>query len=144
MAIIAAIFLCLILTALGALAITVSTGEIRSSVALVGEKKAFTATEKGIFRLVETFNPYDLDASERGTDAADKANDAFSHYKIGKPSLPPVGSGPESLPLRNYQQGMGLARYNANVRGINTKHNSSLKVTVGLGYGPVDLAPKYR
>ena len=148
MAIIAAIFLCLILTALGAIAITISTGDIKSSVALVGEKTAFTATEKGIFRLVENFDPADLDASERETDTADLANDTHSRYQIGKPFIPDPASGPESIPLSGgYQIGggqtFGLARYNAVVRGVNTKHNTGLEVTVGLGYGPVDITPTY-
>lgn len=144
MAIIAAIFLVLILTALGALAITVSTGDIRSSVALVGEKKALTATEKGIFRLVENFNPSNLDASAKETYPADLANDIHSRYEIEKPFIPDHASGPETLPLKGFQQNIGLARYNAKVRGINTKHSTSLEVTAGLGYGPVEIGPGYR
>ncbi len=141
LAIIAAIFMLLILTALGAIAISVSTGDIQSSVALVGEKVALNATEKGVSRLVENFNPYNLDASEHQTYAADLNNDTHSRYQIGKPEKLEEGEGPECIQLAGHQQGMGMALYDADVRGINTKYNSSLDVRVGLGYGPVQCTP---
>ena len=56
-AIVAALLAMMVLTAVGLLAFTLSTQDTRISSRLIGEKKAFSATEAGIHRFTQNFDP---------------------------------------------------------------------------------------
>jgi len=140
-ALIAAILASLILLAVGMLVISLTTGDLRSSVRVVCDKKALSATETGVQRLMESFNPDNLAASAVSNAQADPS-DTTQQYTI----TAPVFSGLPPLYLAGYSisaggQGWGVNRYNAQVTGTNTTCNSTTAVNIGVGFGPVPLGP---
>ncbi len=137
-ALIAAILASLILLAVGMLVISLTTGDLRSSVRVVCDKRALSATETGIQQLMISFNPDNLAASAVSNIQADPS-DSTQRYTIVAPTLmklPP-------LYLAGYAisagQGWGMNRYQSQVTGTNTTCNSTTTVNVGIGFGPVPL-----
>lgn len=149
-ALIAALLTIWILTALGILVFTVTTQDVRISSRLVGEKKAFFATEAGVHSLARDFNPLELTDPQKykkdflvdpGPDG-----DPDSRYQIGNPEVPTRG--PAAIPLDAYGVGgaqqWGAARYVAIVTGRNDRYRSSVQVDTGVGFGPVEITTAYR
>jgi hypothetical protein len=157
-ALVAAILAGLILLAVGILVINMSTGDLRSSAVTVGDKKALSATESGIHRLVQDFSPdsttwtaannyttnctatspaYDWRPINSGIDA----NTQFAVCAPTQSNLPPV-----TLP--GFALGPGqewaMMRYNGRVAGKNTSYNSFITVDIGIGYGPVPVGTASR
>ena len=145
-AIVAALLAMMVLTAVGLLAFTLSTQDIRVSSRLIGEKKAFSAVEAGIHRFTINFDPAVLAASLVNNAQVDPANDANSLYSIGTPTRPL--NGPGILPLVGYAIGggqqWGQERFNDTVTGTNTRYNSMVQVNVGAGFGPIEISTTYR
>ncbi len=145
-ALIAAILALMVLTAVGLLAFTLSTQDIRISGRLIGEKKAFSGVEAGIHRFTQTFDPATLSASVVNNIQVDPANDPTTLYSIGLPARPT--SGPGTLPLPGYAIGggqqWGQERFNNQVTGRNTNYNSLVQVNIGAGFGPVEISTTYR
>jgi len=145
-ALIAALMGILILTAMGILVFTISTQDIRISSRLIGEKKAFSATEVGIHQFMLSFDPANLDASAVSNVPVDLTNDPDSRYTVGTPFRPTAG--PAALPLTGYAIGggqqWGQDRFNASVSGTNTRYHSLVQVNIGVGYGPVEITTAYR
>ena len=125
----------LILMALGFLALSVTTTDLKITDRIVGEKKALTAAEAGIHVLTSTFNPANIIAIDGSVDAA---GDPASIYHILSPTAPTGAGAPTFLPLKGYSMGggeaWGLKVYNASVTGENTTYQSSVQVDVGFGY----------
>ena len=144
-AFIAALLALLLITAIGMLVFTTSTSDIRTSTRITGEKKAFSAAETGIFKMIQNFNPDNLGGSAQTNVQVDAATDPDSKYTIGTPAAPT--SGASYLPLAGYAIGggqqWGQTRYNVGVTGTNTRYNSRVEVDVGVGYGPVEISPTY-
>lgn len=145
-ALIAALLAIWILTAVGILVFTVSTQDIRISGRLVGEKKAFAATEAGIHRLTQIMDPSNLSASAMSSVQVDATNDPDTRYTIGTPARPTTG--PSTLPMAGYAIGggqqWGQERFDARVTGTNTRYNSMVQVDVGVGNGPIEITTLYR
>lgn len=152
-AFIAALLALLLITAIGMLIFTTSTSDIRTSTRITGEKKAFSAAETGIFKMIQNFNPDNLGGSATSGSATDpttwpqvnSATDPDSRYRINTPAAPT--SGASYLPLAGYAIGggqtWGQTRYNVGVIGTNTRYGSRVEVDVGVGYGPVEISPGY-
>jgi hypothetical protein len=130
-----------ILIALGALVISLSTGDILESSRMLGDKKALIAAEKGINRLTQRFDPLNLGIINTISD--DSNVDAYSRYTVNTPG--PATKGPEFVPIEGMEvmggQQLGLARYDTNVVGENTQSRTRVTIGVGLGYGPVQTGP---
>ncbi len=97
----------MILMALGYLAISVTTGDLKISSRVVGEKKALSAAETGIHRLMQNFDPAN-DAGRQGgvsNDQVDAATDPASRYVDQQRR--PAHFGPDALPLTGYSIGGG-------------------------------------
>jgi Tfp pilus assembly protein PilX len=145
-AIVAALLAMMVLTAVGLLAFTLSTQDTRISSRLIGEKKAFSATEAGIHRFTLTFDPTALAGSVVAPTQVDPANDPTSLYSIGLPTRP--ATGPGVLPLTGYAIGggqqWGQERFNDTITGTNTRYNSMLQVNLGAGFGPIEISTTYR
>jgi hypothetical protein len=146
-ALVAAILAIWVLTAVGVLVFTVSTQDIRVSGRMVGEKMAFSATETGIHQLTLGFNPSNLGASKTTSpQLADPGNDMGSRFTIDEPTIP--SRGPSSIPIAGFAiaggQQWGATRYLANVTGENTRYNSAVQISVGVGYGPVEQTTALR
>ena len=145
-AMVAALLSIMILTAVGMLVFTVTTQDIRISGRVVGEEKAFSAAEAGIHRFVLNFDPSNLSASAVSNIQVDPANDPDSRYTLGVPTRPT--SGPAAVPLPGYAIGggqqWGQERFNVGVTGTNTKYNSLARLSIGAGFGPVEITTAYR
>jgi len=130
-----------ILIALGALVISLSTGDILESSRMLGDKKALIAAEKGINRLTQKFDPLNLGVINTISD--DSNVDAYSRYTVNTPG--PAAKGPEFVPIEGMEvmggQQLGLSRYDTNVVGENTQSRTRVTIGVGLGYGPVQMGP---
>jgi Tfp pilus assembly protein PilX len=141
-----AILAILILMALGVLALTVSTQDIRISTNTVGEKKAASAAEAGIHQLIRTFDPQVLANSLATNIVVNETSDPDSKYSIATPSRPTTG--PEMLPMAGYSIGggqqWGQRRYTTSVTGVNTRYSSSVTINVGVGYGPIEISTMSR
>ena len=140
-ALLLALIACVILVALGALVIYLSTGDLQTSGSILGNKRAMLAAEKGVGRLIKAFNAGTVPTSVQTTLAADLAVDPNSNYVI-------------SIPVRTAAQSMvgysppwRMATYSINVTGSNgAAAYSGKQVTIGggLGYGPVDTSLIYK
>ncbi|MHB9097956.1 MAG: PilX N-terminal domain-containing pilus assembly protein [Syntrophales bacterium] len=147
-ALITAILAIMILMALGYLVISVSTGDLKISGSVVGEKKALSAAETGIHRMMQNFDPANIagvEASAVPVDTGADAADPGSKYTISDVGRPP--SGPEMLPMSGYSIGGGRIwlqkRYVGTVTGINTNYKSSVQIDTGFGHGPVPSSTQY-
>jgi hypothetical protein len=146
-ALIAALLTIWILTAVGMLVFTVTTQDVRISSRMVGEKKAFFATEAGVHRLVQGFDPLQLTDPQYGIySQVDPDGDRDSWYQIGNPGVPTRG--PAAIPLPGYTVGggqqWGATRYVATVTGKNDRYRSMVQVDTGVGFGPVEITTAYR
>ena len=152
-ALVAAIIASLILMAIGILVINMSTGDLRASVATVGDKKSLAATESGIHRVMQDFSPDSANwttANNYTTNCAAATptyiwrsiaggTDTNTQFAVCAPTLSPL----PPVPLPGYALGpgqeWGMMRYNGSVVGKNTSYNSLITVNVGIGYGPVPM-----
>jgi hypothetical protein len=145
-ALIAAIIACVILLALGALVIALSTGDLKTSSQVVADKRAMAAAEKGIHRMTETFDPLNLAASAKTTVSADVTADSYSQYEIFTPVIPTAGS--SILNMSGFSMGggqsFGMTRFNVDVMGRNTKYNTRVTIGVGIGYSPIEMSTMSR
>ncbi|MFH1080966.1 MAG: hypothetical protein V1766_12040 [Pseudomonadota bacterium] len=144
-ALVAAIIACLILMALAMLVISLSTGDLRTSSAVVGGKRALLATESGVHNLTQTFDPagtnFGLNSTWQNVDAANDPGSQYRYTSSAASALAP-------MPLPGYSveagQGWGMSRYNVAVDGRNTLYNAQMQVSVGVGYGPVPISTTYK
>jgi len=143
-ALIAALLSIWILTAVGILVFTVTTQDIRISSRMVGEKKAFLATEAGVHQLSAGFDPLNLNDTTRYNLSfpVDTGMDPATSYRIGTPAIPTRG--PASISMPGYSQSWGSNRFVSTVTGMNANYQSSVQVEVGVGFGPVEVTTAYR
>jgi Tfp pilus assembly protein PilX len=148
-ALIAALMVFWILTALGMLVFSVTTQDVRASSRTVGERKAFSAAESGVHLLTQNFDPAHPSSSATPTGGAvldANSADLNTRYSIGTPSVPTAG--PAAVPIAGYSFGggesWGRQRYLSQVTGTNEPYNSTVQINVGIGFGPVDISTIYR
>ena len=141
-----AIIASMILFAVGILALTLSSQDVRISAVVVGDKKAFSACESGLHNLTVTFDPSNRSASAVSDRPVDSTTDPGTVYSVVTPTRPT--SPPEIVPLPGYSIGggqtWGQTRYNTTITGANTRYDKSVQITVGLGYGPVEMSTMAR
>ncbi len=141
-----AIIACVILLALTALVINLSTGDLRVSSQSVGHKKAMSAAEAGIHRLMQNFDPLNTTASAVIDIQVDSTNDPASVYTISTPSIPTTS--PTFLPLSGYSIGggqqWGQRVFTVDVTGRNTNYRTIVTIGTGIGYGPVESSTMMR
>jgi Tfp pilus assembly protein PilX len=145
-ALVMAILAIMILMALGFLALSVTTGDLKITSRVVGEKKALSAAETGIHRLMQNFDPANMAGVQVTNAQVNAAADPKSSYTISSVGRP--ASGPEMLPLRGYTIGggqqWGQRRYVGSVTGVNENYKSSVTIDVGMGYGPIEITTMSR
>lgn len=146
-ALIAALLAVWILTAMGLLVFTVTTQDVRISSRMVGEKKAFFSSEAGVHKLVQVFNPLNLnDTTNYNIDVVVDSKDTASQFRISPPAVPTKG--PAAIPLSGYSSGggqqWGSTRFVSTVTGKNTNYQSTVQVDTGVGFGPVEITTAYR
>lgn len=142
-ALVAAIIACMILMALAILVISLSTGDLKTTSAVVGDKMALSAVESGIHNLTQNFDPaassYGLGSSWQSV--ATNSSAQYRYTSSAASSLAP-------LPLPGYSmesgQGWGMSRFNISVEGRDTNYDSKVQVDVGMGYGPVPISTIYK
>lgn len=153
-ALLAAIIASLILLAVGVLAINLSSGDLRASAVTVGDKKALAATESGVHRLVQDFDPtpatwtaahnYTQNCTStipsyiwRAIVSGIDANTRFAVCKPVASNMPPLAPSGYNLVTGG---AYGILRYDGTVVGQNTSYNSLIKADIGIGFGPVPLS----
>jgi Tfp pilus assembly protein PilX len=145
-ALVTAILAIMILMALGYLVVSVSTGDLKISSRVVGEKKALSAAETGIHRMMQNFDPANITAIQASGIQVDAAADPGSKYTIANVGRP--AGGPEMLPMSGYSIGggqqWGQRRYVGSVTGISETYNSSVQIDTGMGYGPIEISTMSR
>jgi Tfp pilus assembly protein PilX len=145
-ALVTAILAIMILMALGFLALSVTTGDLKITARVVGEKKALSAAETGVHRLMQNFDPANMAAVQVTNAQVNAAADPKSRYTISNVGRP--ASGPDALPLRGYSIGggqqWGQRRYAGSVTGVNENYKSSVTIDVGMGYGPIEITTMSR
>jgi hypothetical protein len=148
-ALIAALLANLILLAVGILAVNLSTGDIRISMKVVGDKKAMNAAETGVHELTRIFSPataFNGSVFPVSYQALSGGQDSATQYSIAQPAVP--AAGPSNLQLNGYAIGgaqmWGQSRYSATVTGRNTAYNTSVTVDVEVGYGPIEISTMSR
>jgi hypothetical protein len=150
-ALVTAILAIMILVALGFLALSVTTGDLKITSRVVGEKKALSAAETGVHRLMQNFDPANMAGALVNNAQVNAAADPNSLYTISNVGLP--ASGPAVLSLRGYSIGggqqWGQRRYVGRVTGVNTNYRSSasdvgIQIDVGMGYGPIEITTMSR
>jgi Tfp pilus assembly protein PilX len=145
-ALVTAILACVILFALAMLVIYLSTSDLRTSGRSVGEKKALSAAETGIHRMIQNFDPQNLGSTTASNAQVDAANDPASVYTIGTPGNP--ASGQLFLPMKGYSigggQSWGQRHYAVTVEGRNTNYNTRVEIATGIGYGPIEITTMSR
>ena len=141
-----AIMACVILFALAMLVINLSTSDLRVSSKNVGEKKALTAAETGIHRMIQNFDPQNLASTAATSVQVDASNDPASVYTIGTPATP--ANGPVFLPMIGYAIGggqtWGQRCFVVDVEGRNTAYVTQVTIRTGVGYGPVEISTIYK
>jgi hypothetical protein len=152
-ALIAALLAIWILTALGMLVFSVTTQDVRVSSRTVGERKAFSAAESGLYWLTLNFDPANPSNAVQSGVVVDgtSTGDPKTQYGIGPANSDGTWvpkTGPVAVPIAGYAMGggetWGRQRFLARVTGTNTGYNSTVQVDVGVGYGPVDISTIYR
>ena len=145
-ALVTAILAIMILMALGFLALSVTTGDLKITSRVVGEKKALSAAETGIHRLMQNFdrdNPTSAQVTNAQVNAAADPNSRYTISNVHSPT-----SGPKVLPLAGYSIGGSQTwvqqRFDGSVTGVNTNYNSSVTIDVGIGFGPIDSSTMSR
>jgi len=137
---------CVILFALAMLVINLSTSDLRVSSKNVGEKKALTAAETGIHRMIQNFDPQNLASTAATSVQVDASNDPASVYTIGTPATP--ANGPVFLPMIGYAIGggqtWGQRCFVVDVEGRNTAYVTQVTIRTGVGYGPVEISTIYK
>ena len=141
-----AIIACVILLALTVLIINISTKDLQLSSQNVGHKKALSAAETGIHRLMQNFDPVTITTTAVSNVQVDSTNDPASVYTISAPTTPTIT--PTFLPLSGYSIGggqqWGQRVYNVDVTGRNTTYNTLVTIGTGIGYGPVESTTMMR
>lgn len=146
-ALVTALMACVILFALAMLILQLSTGDLQVSARNLGDKKASIAAEAGLQQVLTSYNP---ESPPSATNApVDATNDPTSVYSFAAPTPPPSDSGrPASTPLTGYSigggQSWGQTRLETTITGQNTRYGASVQVSVGIGYGPVEISTMSR
>lgn len=154
-ALIAAIIACLILLAIGMLVINMSTGDLFTTAAVVGNKKALAGAESGITKIISDVDPkkwtttfdYTVDANCRSNGFTaytwiqiPGGTDAHTEFAVCRPEISPLAPIPapgEELGGGGSEGGRYIYRYNSTVVGRNTSYETEAKLDVGVGFGPI-------
>jgi len=146
-----AIIACAILAALGVLVFSLSTGDLRTSTATLGEKKALAAVESGFHLLTIPFNPTQPNCNFGVNSGAytaayqkwanvDPVNAPGDQFNISSCIPSPFGRVTPSW----YSTDIAMEAFDIQLTGRNTKYNSTISVDVGIAYRPVDMTTGQR
>ena len=127
-ALVVALIACMILIALGALIMTLSTGDIKSSSHILGQKRAMNAAEKGVNRLIQQYNLDNTPANVQTTLADDLVVDPNSLYTISIPNA--TGT----IHPSGFSMDWQLSTYDVNVRGWHQHYTGNVTIGVGIGH----------
>jgi len=134
-ALVLALIACMILISLGALIMTLSNNDIKTSGQILGQKRAMIAAEKGVQRLIQQYNFDNIAANVQTTLPADLAVDPNSCYLISIPN--PTGT----MHPSGFSMDWQLSTYDVEVTGWNKQYGGTDTtpgpdhVTIGLGIG---------
>ncbi len=138
---IAAIMGIMILLAVGFLALTISSSDMRIASRLIGERKAFSAAESGVQNFFASFSPGD---SGTAWTYFDSVNDPGVQFKISEPDR---DEDVPELQAYGFDVEMSYSVYKATVTGRTTTnpgrgihydpYKAQAEIDVGSKYGPI-------
>ena len=130
---IAALMGIIILLAVGFLALTITTGDMKIASRLVGERKAFSAAEAGIHELCRNFNS--MAPAAASNVYFDAANDPTVKYSY---ALPAINGNMPSIPSPGYMLSSGYKSsvFDTIVTGEDTAYGSKTDIAVGTETDP--------
>lgn len=130
---IAALMGIIILLAVGFLALTITTGDMKIASRVVGERKAFSAAETGVHELCRNFNP--MNPATASYVFFDTANDPTVRYSYDPPirnsSMPSIARPGFDL-TRSYTSSV----FDTVVTGEDTAYDSKAEIAVGTATAP--------
>lgn len=130
---IAALMGIIILLAVGFLALTITTGDMKIASRLIGERKAFSAAETGVHELCRIFN-WQAPAATSNI-YFDAANDPTVRYSYAQPqrnnSMPSVPS-----PGYDLSKSYTSSVFDTVVTGEDTAYDSKTEIAVGTATAP--------
>jgi len=148
---IAALMGIMILLAVGFLALTVTTGDMKIASRLIGERKAFSAAETGVHELCRNFNSflnnpvitcYGDNNYIVCQNQFDPANDPTVRYSYTEPqknnSMPSIPS-----PGFNLVLGYKSTVFDTVVTGEDTAYGSKTEISVGTATAPMPGDTQY-
>jgi type II secretory pathway pseudopilin PulG len=139
-ALITAMIAAIIMLALGILVIQLSTQDLKSGAATVGEKKALSAADTGIHQLMRNFPPSN-EGTEIPVDETNAPGDSYIYSQVPKEGLPDSVSMPGYSIGGGKTWGMDCSSYE--VTGKNKNYKTEVTIAVGLGYGPSPIGTTY-
>jgi len=156
-AFIAALLAMLIMVSLGVLIFTLTTRDIRVTIRLAGEKKAFTAAENGVHWVMQNFNPLQDPATLMNGSTgcpglsryyevpfAVDSGTCFSLVQAPKASA----SGSSLVPMAGNSitgtQTFSRVPYDVTLNGTNIKYWWQFGVDFQIAYGPVNPTTTYQ
>ncbi|MBN1471601.1 MAG: pilus assembly PilX N-terminal domain-containing protein [Syntrophaceae bacterium] len=133
----------MILMAIGYLALTISTSDLRIASRLVGERKAYSAAEAGVHAMISHYTGTASD-NTAGDVAVDPVNDPHTFYSVTGSTE--VSGLSQSCPGAFSIEG-GLSwhckNYRSIVTGRDTSYNSTVTIDVGIKGRAVPDTPSY-
>jgi len=131
-ALVLALIACMILIALGALIITLSVGDIKTSSQILGQQRAMIAAEKGVNRLLQQYNFDNIPNATQTTQVDfpdDYAADPNSLWTISIP----IATG--TIHPAGFSMDWQLSTYDVVVTGSHLKYpGTSVAIGVGIGH----------
>ncbi|HDQ03952.1 MAG TPA: hypothetical protein ENN23_05190 [Deltaproteobacteria bacterium] len=135
-----AVIAVMIMIAVGFLALTVSTQDIRISSRMVGETKAFSAAEAGVTEASRRLNPIDLQPIP--WTVYDPDNNPGVGFEAGTPDryldFPSI-----DFPGYSLRHDWAGAVFSTTVTGEDRNYKSRARISVGIAYSPSPSDTQY-
>lgn len=142
---VAALMTLTLLVAVSTIVFVVTTKDLRIVTRSVGEKKAFSAAEAGIFNIISFMHANNgIPPANTTSDVViDSATDPDTKYSIANSTITGL---PQSIANPGYEIGgssgksWGDTVTGRMVTGKNTRYNSEVQIDIGVGFGPIEIS----
>lgn len=142
---VAALMTLTLLVAVSTIVFVVTTKDLRIVTRSIGEKKAFSAAEAGVFNLIKDMHASGGVVPQNTTQdvVIDATTDPNTKYSIGDSTITGL---PASIHIPGYELGGSAGKSwgekitAKTVTGKNIRYNSEVQIDVGFGFGPIEIS----